>query len=334
MDAELTVAQYQIAATGRADITALVERARTLFPDLTYQPRTRGVGPNLVLDEGYATGTQSGGPDPTGLRLACVIKVTVHHDGTKVSRIAVALDQGAVDRALGVPVDAVTAIYSDIQALRADMHTGLDVRTLAPITVVAPAELSPSPANTGAARAPAPRRRWLIGPALLAAATIAVLAITLSRSVEPGPGQPESAPASTIANNTTGPASPTPHPTKTSKPKPAVVLSADLAFASNSAAVSPAARSRVLDLATRARELTGVIHVEGYTDNIGSIASGLTLSQARADAVAAILRTALQGQATPTVTAIGHGEADPVATNATAAGRAKNRRVTITLPAR
>ena len=67
------------------------------------------------------------------------------------------------------------------------------------------------------------------------------------------------------------------------------------------------------------------IRLSGYTDNVGSDASNLKLSKARVNTVKAYL--AKQGIGEDHVTAIGYGEADPIATNKTAAGRAKNRRV-------
>ncbi len=77
--------------------------------------------------------------------------------------------------------------------------------------------------------------------------------------------------------------------------------------------------------------LTGTIYVDGYTDSIGSAAYGQVLSQRRARVVADYLTSHL-GNADVHVVATGYGEADPVASNATAAGRQANRRVTITLP--
>ena len=65
--------------------------------------------------------------------------------------------------------------------------------------------------------------------------------------------------------------------------------------------------------------------VNGYTDSVGTDAYNLKLSQRRADSV----RQALvqQGVSAGRVDAVGHGKADPVATNATDEGRALNRRV-------
>jgi chemotaxis protein MotB len=79
--------------------------------------------------------------------------------------------------------------------------------------------------------------------------------------------------------------------------------------------------------------------VNGYTDNtpIGpdlqrqGIASNQALSQKRAEAVAQYLVS--QGLKADLVSARGYGEADPVVSNDTAQGRAKNRRVELTLAA-
>jgi len=67
------------------------------------------------------------------------------------------------------------------------------------------------------------------------------------------------------------------------------------------------------------------VEVAGYTDNRGSAATNLRLSQARADAV----RAYLVGKSVPgyQLTARGFGAANPIASNATAVGRSRNRRV-------
>ncbi len=72
--------------------------------------------------------------------------------------------------------------------------------------------------------------------------------------------------------------------------------------------------------------------VDGYTDSVGSEAYNQKLSQERADAV----RNALvdtYGVEANRVQAVGHGENDPIADNATKEGRAMNRRVDATVEA-
>jgi outer membrane protein OmpA-like peptidoglycan-associated protein len=70
------------------------------------------------------------------------------------------------------------------------------------------------------------------------------------------------------------------------------------------------------------------VEIQGHTDNVGSAASNLALSQARAEAVKAALVSDYaidDGQ----LTAKGYGDTKPVSKNATAEGRANNRRVEI-----
>ncbi len=71
------------------------------------------------------------------------------------------------------------------------------------------------------------------------------------------------------------------------------------------------------------------VTVVGYTDNEGSDTVNLKLSDTRAKAVAAALVS--NGVLAAKVTARGAGSANPVADNSTEEGRAKNRRVEITV---
>lgn len=72
-----------------------------------------------------------------------------------------------------------------------------------------------------------------------------------------------------------------------------------------------------------------VVDVYGYTDSTGSDTYNLELSQKRATSVATVL--ASQGVDQRRFYITGKGEADPVASNATEAGRSQNRRVEIQL---
>lgn len=69
--------------------------------------------------------------------------------------------------------------------------------------------------------------------------------------------------------------------------------------------------------------------IEGYTDNTGSAATNLALSKKRAAMVRNYFIS--KGVSPDRLTSEGYGIAKPVATNGTAAGRAKNRRVEINL---
>lgn len=71
------------------------------------------------------------------------------------------------------------------------------------------------------------------------------------------------------------------------------------------------------------------IAINGYTDNTGNDAINVPLSAGRAKSVADELVS--NGVAAPGVTSSGAGAANPVADNATPAGRAQNRRVEITV---
>lgn len=69
--------------------------------------------------------------------------------------------------------------------------------------------------------------------------------------------------------------------------------------------------------------------IAGYTDSQGSETGNRALSQARADAVLLALQG--RGVAVDALTATGYGEANPIADNATEAGREANRRIEFVL---
>ncbi len=69
--------------------------------------------------------------------------------------------------------------------------------------------------------------------------------------------------------------------------------------------------------------------IEGHTDSTGSDEYNMKLSQRRADAVKSYLVE--HGISADRLTAKGYGETKPIASNKTASGRAKNRRVEIIL---
>lgn len=71
------------------------------------------------------------------------------------------------------------------------------------------------------------------------------------------------------------------------------------------------------------------INVEGHTDNVGSDATNLKLSNERASAIKSYLLN--QGVGSTSILSEGFGESSPIAPNETEDGRAQNRRVEIRL---
>lgn len=71
------------------------------------------------------------------------------------------------------------------------------------------------------------------------------------------------------------------------------------------------------------------IEIRGHTDNQGSPAAKAAIGQARAEAVR--LSLSMQGVALNRMDVISYADTNPVASNATEAGRAQNRRVEIVL---
>jgi OOP family OmpA-OmpF porin len=89
---------------------------------------------------------------------------------------------------------------------------------------------------------------------------------------------------------------------------------------------SYAALDRVADLLTR-KHLN--LKLSGHTDNVGNKTRNLALSRERAEAVKAYLVG--KGVNASKIEAVGYGSSQPIASNKTAAGRQKNRRVEFTI---
>jgi outer membrane protein OmpA-like peptidoglycan-associated protein len=105
-----------------------------------------------------------------------------------------------------------------------------------------------------------------------------------------------------------------------------IVSMSDVLFDFNQATLKPGAKLRLA-------KVSGIIlaypdlklEIDGFTDNKGTPQYNMTLSDKRAKAVRDFL--VAQGVGTDAVTTKGFGESNPVASNATAAGRQQNRRV-------
>jgi type VI secretion system protein ImpK len=111
---------------------------------------------------------------------------------------------------------------------------------------------------------------------------------------------------------------------------PVVRLQSAGMFASGSATIEPRFLPILQRIAQALQSKPGPVNIIGYTDNqpIHTLAfpSNFQLSQARANAAAAVLENAIDAQR---VTAEGRADADPIATNTTPEGRQQNRRIEI-----
>jgi len=101
-------------------------------------------------------------------------------------------------------------------------------------------------------------------------------------------------------------------------------------FDFNKAVLKPEAKRQLAVVLQALKEQPSLqTQIVGHTDGIGSDAYNIKLSQRRAESVAAYL--AANGVTKQNLRTDWKGKREPVASNATATGRAQNRRVEITL---
>jgi OOP family OmpA-OmpF porin len=107
-----------------------------------------------------------------------------------------------------------------------------------------------------------------------------------------------------------------------------ITYAADAFFDFDKSVLKPEGRASLDELAQKIQGINlEVIVATGHTDSIGSVAYNQRLSVRRAEAVKAYLVS--KGIDKSRIYTEGKGKSQPVATNKTAAGRAKNRRVEI-----
>jgi outer membrane protein OmpA-like peptidoglycan-associated protein len=105
-------------------------------------------------------------------------------------------------------------------------------------------------------------------------------------------------------------------------------IPSDVSFASGRSNVSPEFGRVLVAFADGLKtNPAALVTIEGHTDSVGSEASNLSLSKDRALSTRDYL--AANGVAIGRITTNGYGETRPIADNATAAGKAQNRRVEI-----
>lgn len=104
-------------------------------------------------------------------------------------------------------------------------------------------------------------------------------------------------------------------------------VSLDIEFDINKADIRPQYNEEVAKVGVFMKDNpTTTAVIEGYADEVGSEAYNLQLSQRRAESVVRSLERDF-GIAPARLTAKGYGKASPIATNATDAGKQKNRRI-------
>jgi len=107
-----------------------------------------------------------------------------------------------------------------------------------------------------------------------------------------------------------------------------IVNMSDVLFDTGSFTLKPGAREKLAKVSGILLAHPGLtMQIEGHTDSVGGDAFNVRLSEQRADSVKDFLGE--QGVSLSVITAQGFGKAEPVATNDTAEGRQRNRRVEI-----
>ncbi len=138
---------------------------------------------------------------------------------------------------------------------------------------------------------------------------------------KPAPAKPAAAPA------------PAPAPAAAAKPAPqpvkqAITIQAEALFDFDKSVLKPAGKKSIDDAIAKMKQVdVEMVIATGHTDSVGTDAYNQKLSERRATTVKEYMVS--QGIAAAKITISGKGETQPVASNKTADGRAKNRRVEI-----
>jgi outer membrane protein OmpA-like peptidoglycan-associated protein len=321
------------------------------FDHLKLTPTARQVSASRVVQESVLSGDHTGGfagsqPNSGRVRVNVKLSATVATD-SNLQSLSVEADTRALFAQIA-GTDDVLGVTGALIAAARERHDGA-VRIIdaeGPPGAAAATDATP-PSTSGSGRG------WA---ALVVAAVLLLMGFLGLRPAPTGRA------IDAQAHLATGPQTPTNRPTVAPrKPEPApspgaltalpviaiaapksmpyvqpgrqVVLKSDVLFGFDSAVLAPAARTALTRVAKQVHRagVTGTIQVNGYTDNLGSVAYDLALSRARAMAVAGILQKGLAGQRV-TLAPQGFGQANPVARNTSEPGRARNRRVTVVLP--
>jgi len=105
-----------------------------------------------------------------------------------------------------------------------------------------------------------------------------------------------------------------------------ITLKSGVLFNFNSSKVNPQVLENLMKFSETLKQYPDTeILVAGHTDNLGTAAYNMKLSQHRADAVAAVLKA--NSVSRYRLTVLGYGENNPIADNVSDSGREQNRRV-------
>ena len=110
--------------------------------------------------------------------------------------------------------------------------------------------------------------------------------------------------------------------------KKAITIQAEALFDFDKSVLKPEGKKSIDDAVAKMKDIdVEVVIATGHTDSIGTDAYNQKLSERRATSVKEYMVS--KGVAAAKITTLGKGETQPVATNKTNEGRAKNRRVDI-----
>lgn len=135
------------------------------------------------------------------------------------------------------------------------------------------------------------------------------------------------------------PPAPTPKPVEVPKPveapkpapqpvKVAITIQAEALFDFDKSVLKPDGKKSIDEAIAKMKQVdVEMVIATGHTDSVGTDAYNQKLSERRATTVKEYMVS--QGISAAKITMLGKGETQPVATNKTAEGRAKNRRVDI-----
>jgi OOP family OmpA-OmpF porin len=145
----------------------------------------------------------------------------------------------------------------------------------------------------------------------------------MPKKVEPPKAAPAPAPKPVEAPKPAPVAKPAPQPVKV-----AITIQAEALFDFDKSALKPDGKKSIDEAIAKMKTVdVEMVIATGHTDSIGTDAYNQKLSERRATTVKEYMVS--QGIPAAKITTLGKGETQPVATNKTAEGRAKNRRVDI-----